>query len=143
MLSIGQTVYTVCARQVGSYKKSEFIPKYGKEYPVTHYKYKVYVASQKIIKFLGTEEGVTYITNGCSYLSFQELADGTLNTVPTPSIVPEYLEEGEEKPVFKSKPVYLTLEDAVEHLQSHKEYVESTYSHAEVVGIINSVRQSR
>ncbi|MCM1233603.1 MAG: hypothetical protein NC489_26110 [Ruminococcus flavefaciens] len=143
MLGIGQTVYTVCVRQVGSYKKSEFIPKYGREYPVTHYKYKVYVASQKILKFLGTEEGIVYITDGCSYMSFQEYPDGTLNTVPTPSVIPEFFEKDEEKPIFNSKPVYLTLEDAVSHLQSHKEYVESTYSHAEVVGMIDHIIRSR
>lgn len=143
MLNIGQTVYTICAKQVGSYKKSEFIPKYNREYPVTHYKYKVYIASQKIIKFLGTEDGITYITNGHSYLSFQELSDGTLNTVPTPSIIPEYFEEGAEKPAFKSKPVYLTLGEVREHLQSYKEYVESTYSHAEVVAVTSQVVQSK
>lgn len=35
MLDIGQIVYTVCAKQVGSYKKPEYIAKYGREYPVT------------------------------------------------------------------------------------------------------------
>lgn len=143
MLDVGQTVYTVCARQVGSYKKSEYSSKYGREFPVTHYQYKVYVSSQQIIKFLGTQDGITYITDGCGCMSFQESGEGIFSTVPTPSIIPEFLEDGEEKPAFKSKPVYITLEDAMNHLQSHKEYVESTYSHAEVIGVINRVMRSR
>lgn len=143
MLDIGQVVYTVCARQVGSYKKSEYSPKYGREFPVTHYQYKVYIASQQVLKFLGTEDGIIYITDGCGYMSFRESADGVFNTVPTPSIIPRVLEKGEEEPVFNSKPVYLTVKDAEDHLQSHKEYVESTYSRAEVVGVISHVSRSR
>lgn len=135
MLDIGQIVYTVCAKQVGSYKKPEYIAKYGREYPVTHYNYKLYISSQKIIKFLGDESGITYITE--NYLSFQEISGGNYVTVSTPTIIPNSSEE--EQIAFKSKPVFLTSEEAKKHLQSHKEYVESTYSHAKVVGIIGGL----
>lgn len=144
MLNIGQTVYTICAKQTGGYVKPEFIPGYKKQYPITHHRYRLYINSQEIVKFLGTKEGIIYITDGHGHLSFKESPDGILATVPTPVIIPEHSEENEEeKHTFKSKPVYLTAKDAAEHLQEYKKYVESTYSHAEVTEIADHIIRGR
>lgn len=127
MLSLHQIVYTTCSMLLNSYTRPKFIEKYQREYPVRFYQYKIYTTSVEITKILILENDVIYIT---PRFNFHKTNDGSYRTC----LLDDKLNV-DNCVDFKTKEVFLSVNEADVSLSDLKNHIETTWSNAKVTEI--------